>query len=95
MAEEGEVAELVVGYDSSMYNTGFPGDDALRAVPSDARHDGWYGPEGLKNLASHSLQRTQGCASRTSRFGQERMTRIMFCDVQRASCVGGDPGCPS
>ena len=50
------------GNDSGMYKADFPGDDASRAVPSDARHDGWYGPEGRKNLALHSLQRTQGCA---------------------------------
>ena len=29
-----EVAELVVGGDSGMYKAGFPGDDALRAVPN-------------------------------------------------------------
>ena len=38
----------VVGNDSGMYKAGFPGDDASRGVPSDARHDGWYGPEGRK-----------------------------------------------
>ena len=43
-----ELAELVVGNDSGMYKAGSPGDDAPRAVPSDARHDGWYGPEGRK-----------------------------------------------
>ena len=48
MSEYGgeELAELVVGNDSGMYKSGFPGDDAPRAVPSDAGHDGWYGPEG-------------------------------------------------
>ena len=50
MAEE-EVAELVVGNNSGMRKAGFPGDDAPRAVPSDARHDGRYGPDGQKNLA--------------------------------------------
>ena len=29
------------------------GDDAPRAVPSDARHDGWYGRE---NLATHTTK---------------------------------------
>ena len=57
-----ELAELVVGNDSGMYKAGFLGDEAPRAVPSDARHDGWYGPEGRKNLALHILQRSQGCA---------------------------------
>ena len=45
MTEE-EVTELVVGNDSDMCKASSAGDDALRAVPSDARHDGWYGPEG-------------------------------------------------
>ena len=44
MAKE-EVTELVVGNDSGMCKASSAGDDALRAVPSDARHDGWYGPE--------------------------------------------------
>ena len=52
-----ELAELVVGNDSGMYKAGFAGDDAPRAVPSDVRHDSWYGPEGRKNLALHILQR--------------------------------------
>ena len=43
-----ELAHHVVGNDSGLYNAGFAGDDAPRAVPSDARHDGWYGPEGRK-----------------------------------------------
>ena len=42
MAEE-ELTELVVDNDSG--KAGFPRDDAPRAVPSDARHDGWYEPE--------------------------------------------------
>ena len=57
-----EMAHHVVGNDSGMYKAGFAGDDAPRAVPSDASHDGRYGPDGRKNLASHILQRTQGCA---------------------------------
>ena len=56
-----ELAELVVGNDSGMYNAGLAGDDAPRAVPSDVRYDGRYGPEGRKNLALHILLRTQGC----------------------------------
>ena len=47
MAKE-EVNELVVGNDRVMYKAGFPGDDVLRGVPLDARHDGWYGSEGRK-----------------------------------------------
>ena len=35
-----ELAEIVVGNDSGMCKAGFAGDDAPRAVPSDARHDG-------------------------------------------------------
>ena len=46
MAEE-KLTELVVDNDSG--KAGFPRDDAPRAVPSDARHDGWYEPEGRKN----------------------------------------------
>ena len=45
MAKE-EVTRCVVGNDSGMHEAGFPGDDAPRVVPSDARHGGWYGPEG-------------------------------------------------
>ena len=52
-----ELAELVVGNNSGMYKAGFAGDDAPRAVPSDVRHDSWYGPEGRKKLALHILQR--------------------------------------
>ena len=37
-----------------MYEAGFAGDDAPRAVPSGARHDGRYGPDGRKNLAAHN-----------------------------------------
>ena len=44
---------------SGMRKAGFPGDDAPRAVPSDARHDGRYGPDGRKNLALHILQRRE------------------------------------
>ena len=33
-----ELAHHVVGNDSGMYKAGFAGDDAPRAVPSDARH---------------------------------------------------------
>ena len=58
--------KLIVDNDSG--KAGFPRDDAPRAVPSDARHDGWYEPEG----------RSQGCAWRISLFAQERMTRITF-----------------
>ena len=29
---------------------------APRAVPSDARHDGWYGPDGRENLATHTTE---------------------------------------
>ena len=47
MAEE-ELTELVVDNDSG--KAGFPLDDAPRA-PSDARHDGWYGPERRNILA--------------------------------------------
>ena len=61
MAEE-ELAELVVGNDNGMYKAGSADDDAPRAVPSDARHDGWYGPEGWTNLALHIRQRTHFCA---------------------------------
>ena len=57
-----EVAHHVVGNDSGMYKAGFAGDEAPRAVPSDAKHDGQYGPDGRKNMASHILLRTQGCA---------------------------------
>ena len=35
---------------------GFACDDAPRAVPSDARHDGWYGPDGRENLATHTTE---------------------------------------
>ena len=35
---------------------GFVCDDAPRAVPSDARHDGWYGPDGRENLATHTTK---------------------------------------
>ena len=61
MARE-EVAHHVVGDDSGMCKAGFAGDDASRAVPADAKHDGRYGPDGRKNLALHIQQRTQGCA---------------------------------
>ena len=44
MAKE-EVTELVVGNDSGMCKASSAGDDALRAVPSDAKHDGWKRPE--------------------------------------------------
>ena len=43
---EGELSELVV--DNVSGKAGFPRDDAPRAVPSGARDDGWYGPEGRK-----------------------------------------------
>ena len=58
MAEE-KLTELVVDNDSG--KAGFPRDDAPRAVPSDARRDGWYEPEG-RHLLTHNLKRTQGCA---------------------------------
>ena len=45
MAKE-EVTELIVANDSGMCKASSAGDEALRAVPSDARHDGWCGPEG-------------------------------------------------
>ena len=45
MAEE-DLTELVV--DNNSGKAAFPRDDAPRAVPSDARHDGWYEPEGRK-----------------------------------------------
>ena len=56
-----ELAKLVVGDDSGMYKAGFPGDDAPRAVPSDARHDGWNRPEGRKTSGiTHSTTATSG-----------------------------------
>ena len=36
---------------------GFACDDAPRAAPSDARHDGWYGPDGRK-IWQHTQQST-------------------------------------
>ena len=41
-----KLTELVVDNDSG--KAGYPRDDAPRAVPSGARHDGWYEPEGRK-----------------------------------------------
>ena len=46
MAEE-ELTELVVANDSG--KDGFPRDDALRAVPSDARHDGCMNQKDAKS----------------------------------------------
>ena len=45
-----ELAHHVVGNDSGMYKAGFAGDDAPRAVPSDARHDGRSGPERMTQI---------------------------------------------
>ena len=42
MAEE-DVVAVLVDNESGMCKACFLGDDAPRAVPSDARHDGWYG----------------------------------------------------
>ena len=52
---------VVVGNDSGMYKAGFAGDDAPRAVPSDVKHDGRYGPDERKIWHYTILQRTQGC----------------------------------
>ena len=35
---------------------GFACDDTPRAVPSDARHDGWYAPDGRGNVATHTTK---------------------------------------
>ena len=77
MSEE-ELAELVVGDDSGIYKAGFLRDDAPRAVPSDARHDGWFGPEGQKNW-HYTLYNEL----RVALFAQERMTRI---NLRRSTC---------
>ena len=53
MAEE-ELAELVVGNDSGMCNAGFLGDDAARAVLSDARHDGRTEKSGITQSTTNS-----------------------------------------
>ena len=39
----------------------FPGDDAARAVRSDARHDGWYGPERRKDKFGITLKSIPFC----------------------------------
>ena len=43
---------------------GFACDDAPRAVPSDARHDGWYGPDGRENLATHTHNKSTASPTR-------------------------------
>ena len=84
MAEE-EMAELVVGNDGGMCKAGFPGDDATRAVPSDARHDGRYGPEGRKKTGITHLQRRLHDCGRLLRSCE----RVQNCT--KAASRGTDP----
>ena len=78
-------ANPCVDNESGLREASFPFDDAPRAVPSDARHDGRYGPDGRKNLALHILQRRLHDSGRLLRSCE----RVQNCT--KAASRGTDP----